>query len=109
MTTIYVGNLNFRTTEEEIQSLFGRFGEVHSVKIITDKMTGRSRGFGFVEMDPEIANTAIEELNGADFNGRNLKVNEAKERQERPAGAPRQFDGDRGGRPQQRRRWDSGF
>jgi RNA recognition motif-containing protein len=84
MITIYVGNLNFKATEEEVHNLFEQFGEVGSVKIITDRESGRSRGFGFVEMDESVAGHAIEELNGKEYNGRNLKVHEAKERTERP-------------------------
>jgi RNA recognition motif-containing protein len=75
---IYVGNLPFSSNEDELKDLFAQYGEVSSVKIISDRNTGRSRGFGFVEM--ENADTAIEELNGKDFGGRALRVNEAKER-----------------------------
>ena len=75
---IYVGNLPWKTTEEEIKELFNKFGEVLSVKIIKDRETGRPRGFGFVDM--ENADAAISELNGKDFGGRALRVNEARER-----------------------------
>ena len=78
--TIYVGNLPFTASEAEVSELFGQHGTVHSVKLITDRETGRSRGFGFVEMDLESANAAIEALNGTDFAGRSLRVNEARER-----------------------------
>ncbi|WP_035586991.1 RNA recognition motif domain-containing protein [Hippea jasoniae] len=81
--TLYVGNLPYATTEEELKELFSEYGEVSSSKIITDRETGRSRGFGFVEMDSESAQKAIESLNGVNFGGRNLKVNEAKERKPR--------------------------
>lgn len=83
MMTIYVGNLNFKATADEIKDLFEQYGTVHSVKLITDRDSGRPRGFGFVEMDVENGKKAVDSLNGADFNGRNLKVNEAKERTER--------------------------
>ncbi|MBD3344778.1 MAG: RNA-binding protein [Chitinivibrionales bacterium] len=75
---LYVGNIPFRTTEEELRDMFSPFGEVHSVSIITDNQTGRSRGFGFVEV--ENADAAIKELDGKDFGGRNLRINEARER-----------------------------
>ena len=89
---LFVGGLPFRTTEEELQEAFGKAGEVLSVKIITDKMTGRSRGFGFVEFDSkDAAETAIEMYNGKDFNGRNIIVNEARPMEERP----RQFNRNR--------------
>jgi len=75
---IYVGNLPFQATEDEIRNLFSPFGEVTSVNVIKDRETGRPRGFGFVEM--ENADAAIQELNGKDFNGRALRINEAKDR-----------------------------
>lgn len=76
---IYVGNLSYNLQEEELKQAFAAFGEVASVKIITDKYTDRSKGFGFVEMpNDEEANNAINELNGKDLKGRNLKVNEAR-------------------------------
>ncbi len=81
--TIYVGNLSFTTTESEVRTLFEEFGTVHEVKMITDRGTGRFRGFGFVEMDDEEADAAISKLDGVDFSGRTLRVNEARER---PAG-----------------------
>lgn len=81
--TIYVANLPFTASEAEVQSLFQQHGAVHSVKLITDRETGRFRGFGFVEMDDQTANQAIEALNGTDFGGRNLQVNEARERKPR--------------------------
>ncbi|MBN2431417.1 MAG: RNA-binding protein [Acidobacteria bacterium] len=77
---IYVGNLPFRATKEEIGELFERYGEVHDVDLIFDRDTGRPRGFGFVEMDDEPAEAAIAALNGTDFGGRTLRVNEARER-----------------------------
>lgn len=77
---LYVGNLPFRTTEEELRKLFEAHGEVRSVALITDRDTGRPRGFGFVEMDEAGAQAAIEALDGRDFGGRPLRVNEARER-----------------------------
>jgi len=76
---IYVANINFRAKEDDLKNLFAQFGEVSSVRIITDRATGRSRGFGFVEMpnDGEAQN-AISNLNGANFSDRNLVVNEAR-------------------------------
>ena len=82
---IYVGNMSYGTTESTIEELFGEFGEVSSVKLITDRETGRAKGFGFVTMnDDAAANKAIEELNGKEFDGRTLRINEAKPREERP-------------------------
>ena len=81
---IYVGNLPFGATEDAIRDLFAQHGEVQSVKIITDRETGHSRGFGFVEMDEEGGTKAIAALDQAELDGRNLKVNEARAREERP-------------------------
>ena len=81
---IYVGNLPWSATEDEVRSAFAAYGEVTSVKLIEDRETGRPRGFGFVEMDDAGAAEAIENLDGKDFGGRNIKVNEAKPRPERP-------------------------
>jgi len=81
---IYVGNLNFDASEDEIRELFAAYGQVSSVAIIRDKMTGRSRGFAFVEMvDDSAAQTAIQALNGQDFKSRSLTVNPARPREER--------------------------
>lgn len=81
---IYVGNLPYNTTEDELREAFEDFGPTDSVAIIKDKMTGKSRGFGFVEMsDANAAEQAISELDGEDFGGRSLTVNEAKPREER--------------------------
>lgn len=77
---IYVGNLPFSATEDEVRSLFGQHGTVESVALINDRETGRPRGFGFVEMDTEGADAAIRALDGSDMGGRNLKVNEARPR-----------------------------
>ncbi len=83
---LYVGNLPFSTYDEEIRNLFAAHGEVKSVSLITDRETGRLRGFGFVEMDEAGAAAAIAALDGKDFSGRTLKVNEAQERSPRPSG-----------------------
>ncbi len=78
---IYVGNLPFRTNGPDLENLFAAYGEVSSASVITDRETGRSRGFGFVEMpDDDAARKAIDELNGSDFGERQLKVNEARPR-----------------------------
>lgn len=77
---IYVGNLPFSTTNQELEDMFSEFGTVESANIINDRETGRSRGFGFVEMDNEGAARAIQELNGKDMGGRSLTVNEARPR-----------------------------
>lgn len=76
--SIYVGNLPWSATEEQIQDLFANYGTVHSVKLITDRETGRARGFGFVEMDDVEASAAIEALDNSSFGGRTLRVNEAR-------------------------------
>lgn len=82
---IYVGNLSYQMTEEDLQQLFEEFGGVTRVNIIKDRETGRSKGFGFVEMnDEEDGEKAIEALDGEENNGRNLRVNKAREREERP-------------------------
>ena len=84
---IYVGNLSFKTTEEELRTAFEAFGDVSSVKIITDPQTGSSRGFAFVEMpNPSEAKEAIGALNGKEVSGRGLKVSEARERERSPGG-----------------------
>src|SRR5688572_15984437 len=93
MTTIYVGNLPFSATEEELRGLFERHGKVESVKLINDRETGRPRGFGFVEMPQSDAQTAIQQINGFQMGGRPLRVNEAQERPARP-----KFGGGGGGR-----------
>lgn len=87
MKKLYVGNLPFSATEDEISELFGQHGTVHSVALINDRETGRPRGFGFVEMDDEAVSGAIQALDGADMGGRQLRVNEAHDRpQRRPGG-----------------------
>ncbi len=80
-TNIYVGNLPFNTTNDQLEDLFGEHGTVSRAQVISDRETGRSRGFGFVEMeDDDAAQTAIEAINGSDFGGRDLKVNVARPR-----------------------------
>ena len=81
MKNIYVGNLPWSTTEDDLRRTFGQYGEVQSAKVIMDRETGRSRGFGFVEMEDDAADQAIQALNGQDMGGRGLKVNEAKPRE----------------------------
>lgn len=84
---IYVGNLSFDVTEEDVRGAFEAFGKVESVKVITDKYSGASRGFGFVEMpSKDEAKAAIAGLNGKELKGRALNVNEARPRTERPRG-----------------------
>jgi len=98
--TLYVGNLNFRTDEEGLRAAFSEFGTVTDSRIVMDRDTGRSRGFGFVEMeDDEAAETAIERMNGADLDGRPLRVNEAQPRSEgrRGGGGGGGYGGGRGG------------
>ncbi|WP_027180221.1 RNA recognition motif domain-containing protein [Maridesulfovibrio bastinii] len=80
---IYVGNLPWSSTEDDVRDAFSQFGEVFSVKLIEDRETGRPRGFGFVEMEDQGALEAIDSLNDSDFGGRNIKVNEARPRTER--------------------------
>ena len=93
---IYVGNLPFSATNESLSEMFASFGKVDSSKIVTDRDTGRSKGFGFVEMsDASEADAAIEKLNGADFGGRSLTVNEARPMEPRTGGGG--FGGGRGG------------
>jgi cold-inducible RNA-binding protein len=96
-TKLYVGNLSFRTTSEELRDAFAAVGTVESASVIEDRDTGRSRGFAFVEMaTPEEAAAAIEQFNGKDFGGRNLTVNEAKPRADR-GGRGGGYAGGRGG------------
>ncbi len=84
--TIYVGNLSYQASENELNTLFSEYGEVSSVKIMKDKFTGRSKGFAFIEMaDSAAGNKAIESLHQADFKERKMIVNEARPREERPS------------------------
>ena len=87
---LYVGNLSFQTSESELSELFAQAGQVESVQIITDRDTGRSKGFAFVEMsNDEAAAKAIAQFNGKEVNGRNLTVNEARPKEKRDFGGPR--------------------
>ena len=79
MKRIYIGNMNFSTTEESIKNLFSKYGDVDSVEIIKDKYTEQSKGFGFIEMSDDDAEKAISALNGKDFEGRRIRVNFAQE------------------------------
>src|SRR3989440_12765421 len=100
---LYVGNLSFQTSSEDLRELFAQAGTVESASVVEDRDTGRSRGFGFVEMaSNEDGQKAIEQFNGTDFNGRNLTVNEARPREDRGGrggggGGRGGFGGNRGG------------
>ena len=89
---IFVGNLSFQTSETDLSDLFGQVGTVESVSIITDRMTGRSKGFGFVEMESEQAEQAIARFNGAEVSGRKLNVKEARPLVKRDNDRPRGRD-----------------
>jgi cold-inducible RNA-binding protein len=102
LKNIFVGNLDFNTSEDELRQMFGAYGQVDRVSIMTDRDTGRSRGFGFVEMtNAEDGEKAIAALNGTQLGGRTLNVNEARPKPERSGGGGR----DRGGRGGGRNRW----
>jgi RNA recognition motif-containing protein len=96
---LYVGNLSFRVTSEDLQEHFATAGAVESANVVYDRETGRSRGFGFVEMaDDDAATAAIAQFNGSDYDGRNMVVNEARPREDRPRGGGGGGGGyDRGG------------
>ena len=97
---LYVGNLAFQTSSEDLQQLFSQVGTVESASVVEDRDTGRSRGFGFVEMaSQEEGQRAIEQFNGKEFNGRNLTVNEARPREDRGSrgGGRGGYGGNRGG------------
>jgi RNA recognition motif-containing protein len=84
---LYVGNLSFRVTSEDLQEYFGTAGAVQSANVVYDRETGRSRGFGFVEMSSDDeATAAISQFNGQEYDGRNMVVNEARPREDRPRG-----------------------
>lgn len=105
MPNIYVGNLPFSTTEEDLRRAFEEYGQVSSVNVIKDRETGRPRGFAFVEMpDSRSANSAIEALNLSNLGGRNITVNEARPREGGGGGGGRQGGGGGGGRGP-RRQW----
>lgn len=102
MKKIYVGNLQFSTTEAELRSMFDPYGAVQSATLVTDRDTGRSRGFGFVEMADADADNAIKSLNGMDSGGRPLTVNEARPKTDRGGsrgGGRNRFGGGRGREP----------
>ena len=102
---LYISNLSYTTTEDSLKAALSEFGEVTSVRIITDRETGRSRGFGFVEMSSEAeANAAIDMWHGKEFGGRMLTVNIARPKEDRPAGGG---GGDRGGDRGPRREWSN--
>ncbi|MDR2695695.1 MAG: RNA-binding protein [Deltaproteobacteria bacterium] len=82
--SMYVGNLPFSADQTTLQSLFAPFGEVISARVMSDRDTGRSRGFGFVEMDPADARKAMSSLDGTELEGRKLRINEAEKREKRP-------------------------
>lgn len=86
MKKLYVGNLPFTSTEDSVRELFQQHGQVDSVNLISDRDTGRPRGFGFVEISDEGAEAAIKALDGTNFEGRDIRVNEARERQPRRGG-----------------------
>jgi cold-inducible RNA-binding protein len=107
MKNIFVGNLSFQTTEDALRTVFERYGEVQKVKLVTDRETGRARGFAFVEMtNEEAADRAIAELNGKAQDGRNLTVNEARPKGDRsfPKRGRDGFGGNEGGMPFRRGR-----
>jgi RNA recognition motif-containing protein len=93
-TKLYVGGLAYSVDDEELRDLFAAFGNIESAQVIIDRQTNRSKGFGFVEMSEADAKTAIEELNGKDFSGRTITVNEARPFEKRP---PRPAGGGMGG------------
>lgn len=95
---LYVGNLPWSVTDQELEDMFREFGDVRSAKVLMDRETGRSRGFGFVEMNDEDGKTAIDRLNESEVQGRALVVNEARPREERPRGGGGGGGGYGGGR-----------
>lgn len=102
---IYVGNMNFKTTEDSLRALFDNYGSVEEVAIINDRETGRPRGFAFVTIDDEGGKKAIEDLNGQEFEGRNLNVNEARPRENRGGGGGYGGGSNSGGGGYSRDRW----
>jgi cold-inducible RNA-binding protein len=105
LKNIFVGNLSFGVTEGAVRSLFEQYGTVERVSIVTDRDTGRAKGFGFVEMTADAeAERAINSLNGQELDGRNLTINEARPKEDRGGGGG--FGGGRGnGAPRQNKRW----
>ncbi|HJQ27202.1 MAG TPA: RNA-binding protein [Blastocatellia bacterium] len=102
---IYVGNLSYQTTESDLTTLFAQAGEVESASIITDRDTGRSKGFAFVEMGSDSADKAITQFNGMELNGRALTVNEARPREERSSNGGGYRNSNGGGRGGNRNRY----
>ncbi|MBQ7721786.1 MAG: RNA-binding protein [Kiritimatiellae bacterium] len=107
---IYVGNLSYKSTDEDLRALFSQYGEVAAARVVMDRATGRSKGFGFVEMpDRDAAQKAIDAINGNDFQGRSLRVNESqpRPREERRGGFGGGYGqrGDRPPRPNREDRW----
>jgi RNA recognition motif-containing protein len=107
MTNIFVGNLSFQTTQEDLHAAFAQYGSVERVNIVTDRDTGQSRGFAFVEMtERRDAENAISQLNGAELNGRTMNVNEARPKPQGGSGfGNRGGGGGRGGNQRGRARW----
>jgi len=93
---LYVGNLPYNTTADDLRDAFGQFGTVTRAQVVSDRETGRSRGFGFVEMS-DGGESAVEAMNGASFQGRTLTVNEARPREDRGPGGGRNYGGGNGG------------
>ena len=106
MKNLFVGNMSFQTTESDLRALFEPFGEISRVQVMTDRETGRSRGFGFVDMaDDDAAAKAIAALNGKEIEGRALNVNEARPKPERSFGGGGGGGGGRGGFQRREPRW----
>ncbi len=97
MKKIYVGNLPFTATEDEVKDLFGQHGTVHSVALINDRETGRPRGFGFIEVDDDALSAMIQNLDGKEMDGRALRVNEAQDKPRGGGGGGGGYGGGRGG------------
>jgi cold-inducible RNA-binding protein len=98
VTNIYVGNLSFQTTQDDLTSIFSQYGAVERVNLVTDRMTGQPRGFAFVEMsNRDEAEMAMSRLNGSDLHGRTLNVNEARPKSDAPRGGGFNRSGGRGG------------
>jgi RNA recognition motif-containing protein len=103
---IFVGNLSFGATEDAVRTMFEAYGAVDRVNVVTDRETGRARGFGFVEMSVDAeAERAIAALNGRDLDGRALNINEAKPKEQRSGGGGGGFRGNSGGGGRQNSRW----
>lgn len=106
MVNIFVGNLSYSTTQSDLQAAFAYYGSVERVSIVTDRETGQSRGFGFVEMtDRAAADAAINALNGTQMNGRAINVNEARPREQGGGGGRGGYGGNRGGNGRGGSRW----